>query len=163
MSSFHDSAACTLFVKTPTTGAATHIRLTTSDTIGFNTGVSVKFALTSDWTRIQLTGDVLPSSSETDWYFIIGAVDETGAADADCVGDIHIFGSQAEDGPIPTSYIVTTTAAVTRNLGFCDTTDVSAFNETEGTIFVEGSVVFTDPPIRETICRLTAGIIQIGT
>jgi hypothetical protein len=54
---------------------------------------------------------------------------------------LRIAAPQLEQGAFPTSYIPTTTAAATRATEVAEITSISSFyNQSEGTIFAEGSV-----------------------
>ena len=67
---------------------------------------------------------------------------DTGSYTADGTGTIHVWGAQLEAGAFPTSYIPTTTAAVTRSADVASITGsafTSFYNQSEGTIFVEGA------------------------
>jgi hypothetical protein len=104
------------WVKQSASGASTHIRLTTNTAGAFNSGISGKFALTSTWTRVSITGVI--GSVNTG----LGAVsnfgfdnrDETGTRDSNVSGNIDVWGMQCELGSLLTSYIATTTASVSR-------------------------------------------------
>ena len=50
---------------------------------------------------------------------------------------VAIWGVQLEAGSYPTSYIPTTTAAVTRTVDNCGTSDTNLINNTEGTLFID--------------------------
>jgi hypothetical protein len=55
-------------------------------------------------------------------------------------GSIVVWGAQLEQGAFPTSYIPTTTAAVTRSADSAVVTPISSFyNQSEGTLFAEAS------------------------
>jgi hypothetical protein len=63
----------------------------------------------------------------------VDAVDSTGAK-------AYLWGAQLEAGAFPTSYIPTTTAAVTRSADSAVVTPISSFyNASEGTLFAEAS------------------------
>ena len=56
----------------------------------------------------------------------------------------YIWGIQAELGSFPTSYIPTTTAALTRSADVCSITGAnftSFYNQSEGTIYIKGSTI----------------------
>jgi hypothetical protein len=104
------------WVKQSASGSSTHVRLTTNNAAAFNSGVSAKFALTSTWTRVSVTGVISTVNGG------LGAVsnfgfdnrDETGTRDSNVSGNIDVWGMQCELGSDLTSYIATTTASVTR-------------------------------------------------
>jgi hypothetical protein len=59
-------------------------------------------------------------------------------------GSIFIWGAQLEAGAYPTSYIPTTSAAVTRNADVISKTGISSLiGQTEGTLFID--IVFKNP------------------
>ena len=60
-----------------------------------------------------------------------------GALNSNAVGGVGVWGHQLEQASFATSYIPTTTASVTRAKDVCKTTDVSWFNETQGTLVIE--------------------------
>ncbi|KKN58446.1 hypothetical protein LCGC14_0551780, partial [marine sediment metagenome] len=70
--------------------------------------------------------------------FLFPAAGNTlGTISATATGSIIAWGAQLENAAFPLSYISTTTAAVTRSLDVAGTTDVTWFNQSEGTILVE--------------------------
>jgi hypothetical protein len=90
----------------------------------------------SGWFRCSL------SSSSAFSFFQIGVSDANGSTSSTASGTngILIWGAQAEIGSFPTSYIPTTTAAVTRSADVCQITgtDFSGFwNGSEGSFAVE--------------------------
>lgn len=61
-----------------------------------------------------------------------------GAYGASAAGNLFLWGAQAEQGNDASSYIPTTSAAVTRQTDVADITDISGFfNPLEGTLYVE--------------------------
>ena len=71
------------------------------------------------------------------------------------VNGVSLWGAQIEEGTKPTSYIPTTTAAVTRNADVISKTGISSLiGQTEGTIFVEANLTANTDQRR---------IITIGT
>jgi hypothetical protein len=74
-------------------------------------------------------------ATDNSFYFELGLYGDSATADT---ADILIWGAQMEEGSYPTSYIPTTSAAVTRNADFCNDAGTSAeFNDSEGVLFVE--------------------------
>ena len=92
------------------------------------------------WYRCSVTRTV---ASTTGQYFQAGPAngDNNGAYAGDPTKGLLIYGAQVEIGAFPTSYIPTTTAAVTRSADVCEITggDFSGFwNEPAGTLVAEG-------------------------
>jgi hypothetical protein len=96
------------YVKASASGGAANVRLTTNNVSAWNTGFSTRFALTSSWQRVSVTGTI----TGVDAYFIIGAIDATGTADATCAGNVDVWGAQFELGSVVNTYIPTTSAAI---------------------------------------------------
>jgi hypothetical protein len=85
--------------------------------------------VTTEWQRIDMI------ATDNSFYFELGLYGDSATADT---ADILIWGAQMEEGSYPTSYIPTTSAAVTRNADFCNDAGTSAeFNDSEGVLFVE--------------------------
>ncbi|MDE2029602.1 MAG: hypothetical protein KGI97_03455 [Alphaproteobacteria bacterium] len=101
------------WVRQSASGAAADTRLTTNNQSAWNTGISGRFALSSSWARLSLSGDLVATSGIS-LSLLIGALDATGANDATCQGKIDIFGVQAETGAVATSYIPATSASASR-------------------------------------------------
>lgn len=87
---------------------ASNVRLTVNNTLSWTGAASQKVALTSQWQRITLTW----TANGTVAYFIIGAVDATGANDATCYGDVELWGAQLVQGSVAGDYQQTTSAAL---------------------------------------------------
>ena len=83
-----------IWLKQGLTSPSTHIRITTNNTFAWNTGVSTKYALTSEWVKHTYTGPLLLSGSIC--KFSIGGVDETGGGDSDVSGEILVWGLHIE-------------------------------------------------------------------
>jgi hypothetical protein len=98
-----------------------------------STGTSVQTLdtnITSDWKRISVTATT--GGTTTSIRCIIQNTD----------GPIAIYGAQLEAGSFPTSYIPTTTTALTRSADVCSITGgdfTSLYNATEGTILANAS------------------------
>jgi hypothetical protein len=94
------------WVKASASGGAANVRLTTNDSFSWNTGQSQRFALTSDWQRLVLTGAL---STGPAILVNIGSIDVAGNNDALCTGNIDIWGAQLETGSTATTYQRVTT------------------------------------------------------
>lgn len=111
-------------------GVATKVEIRIRDN---STGTSVQTLdtnITSDWKRISVTATT--GGTTTSIRCIIQNTD----------GPIAIYGAQLEAGSFPTSYIPTTTAALTRSADVCSITGgdfTSLYNATEGTILANAS------------------------
>jgi hypothetical protein len=83
------------------TGSAAKIRLTTNNADAWDTGASVKVTLTGALTRISVpwthTGSTVAA-------LMIGAMDEHGAVDSECLGKVRIFGAMLNIGATPGTY-----------------------------------------------------------
>ena len=100
------------------------------------TVVSVQDA--GDYWRLRVTVDNNSTGNVTLEVFLFPAAGNTlGTISATATGSIIAWGAQLENAAFPLSYISTTTAAVTRSLDVAGTTDVTWFNQSEGTILVE--------------------------
>ena len=119
-----------IFVRTKT-GTATNIALRINET-GGNSTVSSAFTVTTNWQRISLS--VTSAAGATAVTVLLGTL--TGTA------DLYIWGAQLEAGAFPTSYIPTTTTALTRNADVATMTGTnfsSWYNASEGTFVNEFS------------------------
>jgi hypothetical protein len=125
----------TAYVKKSATSGANNVRLTINNTVSWSGAGSTKITLTNSWQRISLTW-----TSDVNAYLIIGSVDQNGNPDTSCYGNVDIWGAQFEQGAYATSYIPTTTAAVTRLGDVATKTGISSLiGQTEGTLFVDVS------------------------
>jgi hypothetical protein len=95
-----------VWVKKPSTGGATAIRITTNNTAAWDTGLSQKFTLTTNWQRVVLTGNVLSSGGTA--YVIFGCINVSGLPDSDCIGDVDVWGAQFVEGSNALEYFPTT-------------------------------------------------------
>jgi len=96
-------------------------------------GGSLK-TVTPEWQRFMITSSSVALSSET---FQIGT---RGTINTDNAIDILIWGAQIEVGAFPTSYIPTTSAAVTRSADVVTITGAnfsSWYSQSQGTVFVD--------------------------
>jgi hypothetical protein len=120
------STAYTFSVFVKSNGGTTVV-LRLRDSTGGSTSL-VPTAVTSTWQRISLTRTM--AAGATSVRCIIGQTD----------GDILIYGAQLEAGAFATSYIPTTTTALTRNADFASMTGAnfsSWYNASEGTLVAD--------------------------
>lgn len=113
--------------------------------------VSSNIVPTSEWQRIKV--------SQTTTVNI-----NIGILFGNTNGDISIWGAQLEQGAYPTSYIPTTTTALTRNTDTVEKTSVGTdiLNASEGTFYVEISALFNDLTPRSITLSDGTDFNQIG-
>src|SRR5215207_5895332 len=130
----------TLWAKSSASGGATKFRMNSNNSFAWNTGVGQKYNLTSQWQRFVLTG-VFTNSGDCNIHVVDTRFPVDGSNDTDTalIGSIDIWGAQVELGAFPTSYIPTTTTAVTRALDIAMMTGTnfsSWFTQPEGSVVV---------------------------
>lgn len=89
-------------VKSGPATAATALRMTTNNTLAWNTGVSFKQTLTGTLTLMQVSFTL---ASTQDLAVIIGAVDATGAADAGITGNFRIAWAMLNKGSVRGDFV----------------------------------------------------------
>jgi hypothetical protein len=96
-------------------------------------GDLIPYTLTANWVRLTRTQTGLASGSN---IFQIG---NRGTVTADNSVSVDLWGAQLETGSVATSYIPTTTAAVTRNADVVTLSGAvsGCIGQTEGTIYAE--------------------------
>jgi len=127
-------------------GTSANLCLTINNTAAWNT-VGGKVFTSADglnnstWTRFEYTFAV-PSTSGFNIH--IGAHSEVGLT-PQYLGDFYVYGLQAEKSSHKTSYIPTTTSAVTRSAETANNSgDASTFNDSEGVLMAEISALAND-------------------
>lgn len=108
----------------------------------FGTGTYTGATITEcrdGWFRATLTGKTNASATSVRVQITVAdSSNSTSITDATATEGVYIWGAQVEEGAFATSYIPTTSAAVTRNADVVTVNGVPVwFNETEGTILVE--------------------------
>ncbi len=105
------------------------------------TVISVQDA--GDYWRLRATVDNNTSGNVTLEVLLFPAVGITlGTNAVTATGSIIVWGAQLENAAVPSSYIPTTTASVTRAKDVVGTTDVGWLNASAGTMFAQGSIPF---------------------
>ena len=103
------------------------------------TVVSVQDA--GDYWRLRVTVDNNTTGNVTLEVFLFPAAGITlGTIIATATGSIIAWGAVLENSGFPTSYIKTTTAAVTRSRDIATITDVTWLNQSEGTFLIEATI-----------------------
>jgi hypothetical protein len=119
--------------------------LTAAAASGTFTNASVAITnVGNGWYRVALT---FTSSTETAIRFIY-AVNDSSTTTGDASKGIFIWGAQLEAGAFPTSYIPTTTTALTRNADAASMTGTNFsgwYNANQGTFFTEYQVIAIAP------------------
>ncbi len=91
------------------------------------------------WYRCIYTSSGMVSGTNT---LIVGLADAANGLTATSGTNLYVWGAQLEVGSVPTSYIPTTTAAVTRNADVVSVTGAvsGSIGQTEGTLYAEVDV-----------------------
>jgi hypothetical protein len=138
----------------------------TSGTIGaatsFGGGTAVTSAIQSvgnGWFRILITGS---GPAGTSGELRCELLDATGNRqyNGDGTSGLFLWGAQLEAGAFPTSYIPTTTTALTRNADVASMTGTNFsgwFNATEGTVVAIGQMLSVSGPTSRSIFDITDG------
>ena len=126
-------------------GATAYLNFDTANIILGASGASIISSSITDagngWMRVTATANATTTSaSGVQVYFANSGTSPRGDAtysDAVSPLSIGVWGCQLEAGAFATSYIPTTTAAVTRNADNASVTSVTWYNLTEGTLYAE--------------------------
>jgi hypothetical protein len=112
--------------------------------IGYSNGVLATYNLTNQTFVVTGSGTAKIENANNGWYRCSLTTTITAgtliaySASGTTGQTINIWGAQLEAGSYPTSYIPTTSAAVTRNADVISKTGISSLiGQTEGTVFVE--------------------------
>ena len=122
-----------VWLKRPFGSGSRTIRLSISD-LSVSTANSSTFTVTEAWQRFEFTRASASATGLLGVGLFVGASGTSIAA-----GEIlDVWGAQLEAGSYPTSYIPTTSAAVTRNADVISKTGISSLiGQTEGTLYFE--------------------------
>ncbi len=104
-----------IWARKPASGGATAVRISTNDGAAWGTGHSLKATLTTSWQRIVLQSRL--STASTSYVVHIGALDQTGAADADCYGDVELWQGQSLPDSHPDGGPIVVTAGAAASTG----------------------------------------------
>ena len=122
--------------------------------------------LQNGWYRIWATAAAIASGTSTyTWHWAIDSATAGYAASSAANGTWYDWGAQFEEAPVPTSYIPTTTAAVTRatEAGNINWPITGNFNNAEGTLVVE----FTPASVKHSsgwraVCSVNGSNIDLS-
>lgn len=99
-------------------------------------------SLPNGWFRVTVTGLAVDTFTAVNLGGLVGMTDPSGFLNyvGDGTSGVYMWGFQIEEAPFPSSYIPTTTAAVTRAAdNITSTVGVSSYsNNLEGTLYAEG-------------------------
>ena len=128
-------------------GASPVVSVTSAPASGFSVASSSIQAFPNGWYRVSVVVSGVPSSCFTTLYpsnaVWNGTSDIRQTLVASGTNLIYIFGPQVELGSFPTSYIPTTTAALTRSADVCSITGANftnIYNNSSGT-FISDSMI----------------------
>jgi len=102
------------------------------------------------WYRIWMSGQIASGQTDARIQFFNATADASTTEED--TNSVLWWGFQLEIGTFPTSYIPTTTIAVTRAADVCSTTDVGWLNQSAGALYVEAN----------TIGAFTGGVISLN-
>jgi hypothetical protein len=117
-------------------------------------------AVGNGWYRVAMT--VIIDATSTDGYMEINTVSGSNSTYAGTgTGSIYLWGAQIEAGGIPTSYIPTTTTAVTRNADVAMVNSTSWLNSSLGTFYMQYMVPYFQPSTINQIILNLSGSTRI--
>ena len=152
-----------------TGGRNASFNLSTGEVIATDGVVASIEARANGWYRVRMTftASAAPSASQLFIRFLDNSNNFSYTGDG--TSGIYLWGAQLEAGAFPTSYIPTTTAAVTRSADVASITGTnfsSWYNQTEGTVFTEQLVIgsrATDFTLARIDSGSNANRIQLAT
>ncbi|MFO0203240.1 MAG: hypothetical protein ACK528_08940, partial [Alphaproteobacteria bacterium] len=103
-------------------------------------------AVGNSWYRVTVAGVLGGTDTNILCVVYVGQDTATFSYTGDGTSGVFIWGAQLEAGAFPTSYIPTTTTALTRAADVASVNTLSPwYNASEGTLFAESSVNYTVP------------------
>jgi hypothetical protein len=114
---------------------------TLNNPVALTTGTITSSTITpyaNGWYRVSVTGAIGGVITAARLYIASATVDGSTSYAGDGASGIYFWGGQVEAGNLPTSYIPTTTASITRTADSCTRTLGAEFSATAGTVFVNG-------------------------
>ena len=103
------------------------------------------------WLRCWTSSDSLTGASTHYMYVYLAQANLDPTWTGDGTSNMLMWGFDREAGAGPTSYIATTTGAVTRAKDICSTTNVDALNASNGMVFVQGLIPALDVQERSLV------------
>ena len=152
LSVFAKAASHTSFQLVPSvtafgSGLFANFVLTGSGSVGTSSGVTASIqSYPNGWYRCSIT--VASVSGGAGGFFVIAANNNNSSAtrvpsyQGTGAQVVHLWGAQLEAGSFPTSYIPTTTSALTRSADVCSITGAdftNLWNTSEGTMFINST------------------------
>lgn len=102
-------ATMSVWAKKSASGGATHFRFSTNNTSTWNTGISQKNVLTTEWQRFSVSSAAMSSNTNAN-IGVLDTRDVSGTPDSDCFGSVDLWGPQLEfRKSIPSVYVKNTT------------------------------------------------------
>ena len=111
----------------------------------YNVLATTTQALPNNWCRVSIT-QTLSTSGSTGLNFVLMTNSNTDVYTGDGTSGVYIWGAQFEQGANASSYIPTTSSALTRNIDVATPADMSWYSNTAGTVaidFLENALVST--------------------
>jgi hypothetical protein len=103
------------------------------------------------WYKCNMTFTVLLGGTYAVSIYLVSSATSARAEVNALATDVYLWGAQLEQGAYPTSYIPTTTTALTRNQDASSKSGISdLIGQTEGVMFIESAALFNDLTLRAT-------------